>query len=111
MSSIDKSIQEIINALTDLKSFNLESPTGPLDKDIVKVHEKIKEVQRLTSEFQQELSPIQKKINSKRISFLKKRAFNDPKKRTLAEAEHALQQYEDRFGPLEDLKEKEKSND
>lgn len=89
--TIDKSIDKLIKSLQDLKALDLSNPKE-LDYELInQIHTQIKLTQKLTSVFQQELSPIQKKVNRKRIDFLKKKGRNS-KNKTKSELIQELEQ-------------------
>lgn len=91
MTINNKSIDNLIKSLQDLKKHDLSiSKETDLEK-IKSIHEQIKLTQKLTSVFQQELSPIQKRINRKRIDLLKLKG-KDPKNKTKAELIQELEQ-------------------
>jgi len=89
--AINKSIDSIIESLKGLKNLNLSNSKELENEDIIITHSKIKEFQKLASEFQQELSPIQKRINRKRIDYLKNKG-RDPKNKTKSELIQELEQ-------------------
>jgi predicted DNA-binding protein YlxM (UPF0122 family) len=82
--TINKSIDTLVDSLLDLKELDLSSTKVLKNDSINEMHSKIKATQKLLSEFQQILSPLQKKINRKRIDNLKKKG-RDPKNLTKAE--------------------------
>jgi predicted DNA-binding protein YlxM (UPF0122 family) len=96
--TIDKTIDTLIESLQILKKLDLSiSKETDLEK-IKSIHEQIKVTQKLASGFQQELSPIQKNLNRKRINILKNKG-RDPQNKTKAELIQELEQLKLKLDP------------
>lgn len=91
MSEISKLITELTISLNELNKLDLSDPKGLPNDVLLEHHAKIKESQKLASNFQQLLSPIQKEFNRKRIKFLKERG-RQSKQPTKAELIQELEQ-------------------
>jgi hypothetical protein len=79
-----KLLTDLIASLSKLKDIDLSNLKDSDLESVKRDHEIIKLSQKLTSEFQQDISPIQKKVNRKRVDLLKKKG-RDPKNLTKAE--------------------------
>ena len=91
MTDTNKLISDLITSLEDLKKLDLSNSKESSLEEVKLQHEKVKLTQKLTSAFQQEISPIQKRINRKRIELLKKKG-RDPNNLTKAELVLKLEQ-------------------
>lgn len=94
MKDMNKLISNLTSSLDDLKALDLTSSKELSNAEVLSQHSKIKESQKLASAFQQELSPIQKNLNRKRIDILKKqgRKSKEPTKAELLQEVMRLKQ-------------------
>jgi seryl-tRNA synthetase len=97
--NIDKSIDKLIDSLQKLKNLDLSTSKETDLEKIISIQEQIKLTQKLTSAFQQELSPLQKDINRKRVEMLKKKG-KDPANKTKAELIQELEQLKLKLGSI-----------
>jgi seryl-tRNA synthetase len=97
--NIDKSINKLIDSLQKLKNLDLSTSKETDLEKIISIQEQIKLTQKLTSAFQQELSPLQKDINRKRVEMLKKKG-KDPANKTKAELIQELEQLKLKLGSI-----------
>jgi seryl-tRNA synthetase len=97
--NIDKSINKLIDSLQKLKNLDLSTSKETDLEKIISIQEQIKLTQKLTSAFQQELSPLQKDINRKRVEMLKKKG-KDPANKSKAELIQELEQLKLKLGSI-----------
>jgi hypothetical protein len=95
-----KLLNELIESLQTLRDLDLENQASKdVSLESVKlIHEQVKLTQKLTSAFQQDISPFQKSINRKRINLLKKKG-RDPDNLTKAELLLKVAELQKRLDP------------